>query len=186
MPILIYGLMRTNAQYRAEDAVLAEGPAAVACEAPVLRHHTAIALVDRVDMATARTIQYARNLNPDQLYAIHLNVDNRRAERIMARWTDLGLARMPLEVIEVLDRRLSRAALELAGRAGADGETEVSVLIPTRVYRRSWSVRLHGKNADRPTGQGARPDPPCECDRRAVQRPGASEQDPDRASRPET
>ncbi len=149
MPILIYGLMRTNAQYRTEDAVLAEGAAAVACEAPVLRHHTAIVLVDRIDMATARAIQYARNLNPDQLYAVHLNVDNRRAENIMHRWTELGLSRMPLEVIEVADRRLSRAALELAARAGADGQTEVSVLIPTRAYLRSWSVLLHGKNADR-------------------------------------
>jgi amino acid transporter len=149
MPLLIYGLSRTNAQYRSEDAVLAEGAAAVACEAPVLRRHTAIVLVDRIDMATARAIQYARNLNPDELYAVHLNVDNRRAEAIIQRWTQLGLSRLPLEVIEVPDRRLSRAVLELASRASADGQTEVSVLIPTRAYRRSWSVLLHGKNADR-------------------------------------
>ena len=149
MPILIYGLMRTNAQYRTEDAVLSEGGAAVACEAPVLRNHTAIVLVDRIDMATARAIQYARNLNPDELYAVHLNIDHRRAERIMSRWTDLGLTRLPLEVIEVPDRRLSHAAQQLAARAAADGHTEVSVLIPVRAYRRSWSVLLHGKNADR-------------------------------------
>ena len=149
MPILIYGLMRTNAQYRTEDAVLSEGGAAVACEAPVLRNHTAIVLVDRIDMATARAIQYARNLNPDELYAVHLNIDHRRAERILSRWTDLGLSRLPLEVIEVPDRRLSHAAQQVAARAAADGHTEVSVLIPVRAYRRSWSVLLHGKNADR-------------------------------------
>jgi amino acid transporter len=149
MPLLIYGLTRTNAQYRSEDAVLAEGAAAAACEAPVLRRHTAIVLVDRIDMATARAIQYARNLSPDDIYAVHLNVDNRRAEAIMRRWTELGLSRLPLEVIEVPDRRLARAALEMASRAAADGQTEVSVLIPTRAYRRSWSVLLHGKNADR-------------------------------------
>jgi amino acid transporter len=149
MPLLIYGLTRTNHQYRVEDAVLAEGAAAAACEAPVLRRHTAIVLVDRIDMATARAIQYARNLNPDEVYAVHLNVDSRRAEAIMRRWTELGLSRLPLEVIEVPDRRLARAALEVANRAAADGQTEVSVLIPTRAYRRSWSVLLHGKNADR-------------------------------------
>ncbi|MBO0728950.1 MAG: amino acid permease [Acidimicrobiaceae bacterium] len=149
MPLLIYGLTRTNAQYRTEDAVLAEGAAAAAYEAPVLRRHTAIVLVDRIDMATARAIQYARNLNPDELYAVHLNLDNRRADAIMRRWTELGLSRLPLEVIEVPDRRLARAALELASRAAADGQTEVSVLIPTRAYRGSWSVLLHGKNADR-------------------------------------
>jgi amino acid transporter len=149
MPILIYGLMRTNAQYRAEDAVLDEGVALRACEAPVLRRHTAIVLVDRIDLATARAIQYARNLSPDDLYAVHFNVDNRRAEAVMRRWRDLGLSRLPLEVIEVADRRLGRAALEMATKAAEDGQTEVSVLIPTRSYRRSWALLLHGKNADR-------------------------------------
>ena len=91
MPILIYGLMRTNAEYRAEDAVLDEGVALQACEAPVLRRHTAIVLVDRIDLATARAIQYARSLTPDELYAVHFNVDNRRAEAVMRRWRDLGL-----------------------------------------------------------------------------------------------
>jgi amino acid transporter len=149
MPILIYGLMKTNAQYRAEDSVLDEGVALQACEAPVLRHHTAIVLVDRIDLATARAIQYARNLTPDELYAVHFNIDNRRAEAVMRRWRDLGLSRLPLEVIEVADRRLGRAALELAAKAAGDGQTEVSVLVPTRTYRRSWAVLLHGKNANR-------------------------------------
>jgi amino acid transporter len=149
MPVLIYGLMKTNAQYRAEDAVLSEGAALGAMVAPVLRHHTAIVLVDRIDLATARALQYARNLTPDELYAVHFNVDNRRAEAIMRRWRDLGLSRLPLEVIEVADRRLSRAAVDMVNRAAADGQTEVSVLIPTRAYRRSWAVLLHGKNANR-------------------------------------
>jgi hypothetical protein len=129
--------------------VLAEGVALQACEAPVLRHHTAIVLVDRIDLATARAIQYARNLTPDELYAVHFNIDQRRAEAIMRRWQDLGLSRLPLEVIEVPDRRLSRAVVQLAARAAGDGQTEVSVLIPTRAYRRSWAVLLHGKNANR-------------------------------------
>jgi amino acid transporter len=149
MPILIYGLMRTNAEYRAEDAVLDEGVALQACEAPVLRRHTAIVLVDRIDLATARAIQYARSLTPDELYAVHFNIDNRRAEAVMRRWRDLGLSRLPLEVVEVTDRRLGRAALEMATKAAEGGQTEVSVLIPTRSYRRSWAVLLHGKNADR-------------------------------------
>ena len=149
MPILIYGLMKTNAQYRTEDAVLAEGVAIQACEAPVLRHHTAIVLVDRIDLATARAIQYARNLSPDELYAVHFNIDTRRADAIIRRWQDLGLSRMPLEVIEVPDRRLTHAVMQLASRAASDGQTEVSVLIPTRAYRRSWAVLLHGKNANR-------------------------------------
>ncbi len=149
MPVLIYGLMKTNAEYRAEDAVLDEGVALQACEAPVLRRHTAIVLVDRIDLATARAIQYARSLTPDELYAVHFNIDNLRAEAVIRRWRDLGLSRLPLEVVEVADRRMGRAALEMATKAAAGGETEVSVLIPTRSYRRNWAVLLHGKNGDR-------------------------------------
>ena len=149
MPILIYGLMKTNAQYRVEDAVLGEGAALEACEAPVLRRHDVIVLVDRIDLATARAIQYARSLTPDDLYAVHFNIDERRAEAVMRRWRDLGLSSLPLEVIEVTDRRLARAATELASRAASDGQTEVTILIPTRSYRRSLAFFLHGKNADR-------------------------------------
>jgi amino acid transporter len=149
MPVLIYGLMKTNGQYRIEDAVLDEGVALQACVAPVLRHHKVIVLVDRIDLATARAIQYARSLTPDELYAVHFNSDSRRADALIRRWRDLGLSRLPLEVIEVADRRVSRAALEMATEAAGDGQTEVSVLIPTRTYRRNWAVLLHGKNADR-------------------------------------
>lgn len=149
LPILVYGLMKTNAQYRAEDTVLGEGAALQACEAPVLRRHVVIVLVDRIDLATARAIQYARNLNPDDLYAVHFNVDDKRADAVMRRWRDLGLSSLPLDVVEVADRRLGRAALEMAAKAAGDGQTEVSVLIPIRTYRRGLGLLLHGRNADR-------------------------------------
>ncbi len=149
LPILVYGLIKTNAQYRAEDAVLGEGAALRACEAPVLRRHVVIVLVDRIDLATARAIQYARALSPDELYAVHFNVDDKRADAVMRRWRDLGLSSLPLEVVEVADRRLGRAALEMAAKAASDGQTEVSILIPIRSYRRGLAVLLHGKNADR-------------------------------------
>jgi hypothetical protein len=115
----------------------------------VLHRHTVIVLVDRIDLATARAIQYARSLNPDDVYAVHFNIDDRRAQAVMRRWRDLGLSRLPLEVIEVADRRLGRAALEMAAGAAGDGQTEVTVLIPTRSYRRSLALLLHGKNANR-------------------------------------
>ena len=125
------------------------GAAAVACEAPVLQRHTAMVLVDRIDMATARAIQYARNLNPDELYAVHFDVDDRRAEAIMRRWTDLGLSRLPLEVIEVPDRRLAPGRPG-AAQSGCGGRADRSERpYPDPAYRRSWSVLLHGKNADR-------------------------------------
>ncbi len=51
-------------------------------------------------------------------------------------------------MIDCPDRRLGRAALELAAEL-ADGETEVSILLPRRSYGRAWRRILHDQTADR-------------------------------------
>jgi amino acid transporter len=148
MPLIVFALVRTNREYREEDAVLEEGAAVEACEAKVLRRHVVVVLVDRIDLATARAIQYARTLTPDDLRAVHFNIDQKRAELLIARWQQLGLARLPLDVIDCPDRRLGRAALELAAEL-SDGETEVSLLLPRRSYGKAWRRILHDQTADR-------------------------------------
>jgi hypothetical protein len=147
MPALIYGLVRTNRQYRAEDVILEEGAAVQACEAKLLRRHVVVVLIDRIDLAAARAIQYARTLMPDDLRAVHFNIDNLRAQVLIERWQRVGLTRLPLDVIDCPDRRLGRAALELAAEL-ADGETEVSMLLPRRSYGRAWRRILHDQTAD--------------------------------------
>src|ERR1700722_4895842 len=121
MPLLVYALVRTNRQYRAEDTVLEEGAAVQACEARILQRHVVVILIDRIDLAAARAIQYARTLMPDDLRAVHFNIDDRRAENLMERWQRIGLSQLPLDVIDCPDRRLGRAALELAAEL-AGGE----------------------------------------------------------------
>src|ERR1019366_1404695 len=73
-PLMYFGLIRLHRQYTVEDKQLEEG-AAEAAEAPVLTRHTVIVLVDRLDMATARALQYARTLHPDELRAVHFDLD---------------------------------------------------------------------------------------------------------------
>ena len=148
MPLIVFGLVRTNREYRTEDAVLEEGAAMQACEAQILRRNVVVILVDRIDLATARAIQYARSLTPDDLRAVHFNIDHPRTERLIARWQRLGLSRLPLDIIDCPDRRLGRASLELAAEL-ADGETEVSILLPRRTYGRAWRRILHDQTADR-------------------------------------
>ena len=63
-------------------------------------------------------------------------------------WTRLGLARVPLEVVECPDRRINRCALEVVAEAASDGNTEVSVLIPRREYTQIWHRLLHDRTAD--------------------------------------
>ena len=147
MPLLVYALVRTNRQYRAEDTVLEEGAAVQACEARILHRHVVVILIDRIDLAAARAIQYARTLMPDELRAVHFNIDDRRAQNLMERWQRIGLSQLSLDVIDCPDRRLGRAALELAAEL-ADGETEVSMLLPRRSYGKALRRILHDQTAD--------------------------------------
>ena len=147
-PLLYLLLIRLNRQYRTEADQLEVG-AAQACEAPILRRHAVIVLVERLDLATARAIQYGRTLVPDDLRAVHLVLDSRRARDLEERWGRLGLARFPLDLVECPDRRLGRAVLELAAEAVADGETELTLLLPRRGYNSRWARLLHDRTADR-------------------------------------
>jgi len=147
-PLLTFGLIRLNRRYRAEAQQLEKG-AFEASEMPVLRRHVVLVLVDRLDMATARAIQYARSLGPDEVRAVHFLLDNKVAKLLKENWERLMVRRLPLEIRECRDRRLARAVLELVATTLADGETEVSVLLPRRVYPWAWGHLLHDRTADR-------------------------------------
>jgi hypothetical protein len=118
-------------------------------EEPALRHHVAFVLVDSLDLATARAVQYARSLSADEVRAVHFVIDSARARRLSERWVRLGMKNLPLELVECQDRRLLRASLELAAEESAGGETEVSVLLPRRAYSRVWKRFLHDQTAER-------------------------------------
>jgi amino acid transporter len=147
-PLLYIGLIRLHHEYTQESAALETG-AVEATEAPVLRRHVVVVLVDRLDMAAARALQYARTLAPDDLRAVHFDIDTKAARELEAEWGRLGLARLPLDIIECPDRRLTRAAVELVADATLDGDTECTVLLPRRAYGRFWERFLHDRTADK-------------------------------------
>jgi hypothetical protein len=147
VPVMVFFLVRLNHAYEAEKDEL-ESEAREAAEAPILRYHSVIVLVEKLDQSSARAIQYARTLTPDTLKAVHMATDELAADELAEEWTRLGLARVPLEVVECPDRRISRCALEVVAEAAADGQTEVSVLIPRREYSRFWHRFLHDHTAD--------------------------------------
>jgi hypothetical protein len=88
-------------------------------------------------------------LTVDDIRAVHFAIDNVRAQRLEDRWVRLGMSRLPLELVECPDRRVVRAALEMADEAAADGETEVNVLLPRRAYRYAWDRLLHNSEGER-------------------------------------
>jgi amino acid transporter len=147
-PLLYVGLIRLHHQYGVEAELLETG-VAEASEAPVLRRHVVVVLVDRLDAATARALQYARTLSPDDLRAVHFDIDTKAARELEAEWGRIGLARLPLDIIECPDRRLGRAAIELVAEATLDGDTECTVLLPRRSYSGVWERFLHDRTADK-------------------------------------
>jgi hypothetical protein len=80
--------------------------------------------------------------------AVHFVIDAAHAAKLADEWQRLGLRRIPLELVDCPDRRLSRCAVETVARDLADGETEVSVLMPDRKYRGFWHRILHDRTAD--------------------------------------
>ncbi|HEX8803998.1 MAG TPA: APC family permease, partial [Acidimicrobiales bacterium] len=148
LPILVLLFLRVHRQYEGERTELEEDvPASVA--APILRRHVVLVFVDKLDMASARAIQYARTLAPDELRAVHFAVDPQPAEELEQAWADARISsRVTLEVMACPDRRLTRAAVETVARDLSDGETEVSVLLPDRKYRGFWNRILHDQTAD--------------------------------------
>jgi len=142
VPLLVWSLTRLNKQYEFEAAEL-EHDVRSAAEAPVFRRHTVLLLVDELDRAAAKGIQYARSLSPDEMRAVHIAVDPVVAEQVMNDWLELGLSRFPLELVDCPDRRLVRAVVEIVCEALADQRTEVTVLVTRREYRRAWHRLLH-------------------------------------------
>ncbi len=65
-----------------------------------------------------------------------------------AAWRRLGLSRLTLDIIELPDRRLNRASLQVAAEELAHGDTEVTVLLPRIHYTRVWHRLLHDRTAD--------------------------------------
>ena len=147
VPLMVFGLTRLNKQYETEAAELEDEARAVA-EAPVLRRHAVLVLVEDLDRSAARAIQYARTLAPDELRAVHIAVDLAAAEVLATEWRRLGLSRLPLELVDCPDRRIASSVVEVVSELRATGDTEVSVLIPRLQHRRFWHRFLHDRTAE--------------------------------------
>jgi len=148
IPIMVALLLRLNRQYVAEQAELeADVPAATGQR--TLRRHTVLVMVDQLDVTVARALQYARTLTPDELRAVHIDLDPMRTRELADEWTRLGLVSVPLQIVAAPDRRLTKTLLGVVAEDLENGETEVTVLVPRRVYNRFWHRLLHDRTSER-------------------------------------
>ena len=145
-PIMVAGLLKLRRQYAQEAAALESAPQLTT--QPHFGRHVVLVLVDSVDLSVLRAVRYARSLRPYDLRAVHFVVDVEQAHRVEAAWADQPGLDIGLDLIECPDRRLSRAALELAARITADGSTQVTLLLPRRTYSPLLGRLLHDRTAD--------------------------------------
>jgi hypothetical protein len=151
-PLGWFALMRLNRQYRREARALELATAAVGKD-PTRMHyprHVVLVFVDRLDLAVLRALRYAGSLRPTDLRAVHLSLDNAASGQLEREWIEHGLGDgVPLQVIECADRRLIRAAGEVALNAVISDRSEVTALLPRRTFRRLSQRLLHDRTADR-------------------------------------
>ncbi len=147
-PLLVGLLFKVKATYTTERAKLEEDVQATA-ETPVPRRHVVLVHVERFDLATARALNYARSLSPDDARGLHFVLDTKESRRLEEEWLKLGLAHFPLEIVECQDRRVSRAAVQFVADLVSDGETEVTLLLPVRVYGNGFRRFTQDRSSDR-------------------------------------
>jgi hypothetical protein len=104
--------------------------------------------VDSFDLATMAAIRYAKSLRPTTIRAVHFVVDTARADKLQERWTRAGRG-VPLDFIDVPDRRITAAAAELVKREAEDPLTQVTVVLPRRTYSPLLGRLLHDRTADK-------------------------------------
>ena len=147
-PILVFGLMRLNRQYRSENSVLEN---LVTERQEVVKHprHRVVILVDHFDFATIEALHYARGLHADHLEAVHFVIDAMHAARLQQRWQHFG-DEIPLRMMDCSDRHLSRAAREMVRQEIHDhSDTKVTALLPRRTYPPLVARLLHDRTADK-------------------------------------
>jgi amino acid transporter len=143
VPLLVVFLLRTQKTYRSEVAEL-KVEASQRLAPPKPRHEVMV-LVENLDQATIGALQYARQLNPLTVTAVHIAIDPDHARELAHLWAKVHIP-IPLEVVDAPDRNLLAAVEEtVAERVRPD--TEVSVLIPKRSFSKFWHRILHDRTA---------------------------------------
>ncbi|HYB48829.1 MAG TPA: amino acid permease [Streptosporangiaceae bacterium] len=157
-PVGVFALIRLNRQYRSEAGVLeylaGRRAAGEAPRQPNYSRRVVIVFVDDFDLATIAALRYARSLRPTSLRAVHFVIDTEKAEQLRAAWQpDRSV---PLDFVDCPDRRLSRAAAELAAQEAETPGTQVTVILPRRSFSPLLGRLLHDHTADKMAGAVSR------------------------------
>jgi amino acid transporter len=143
IPLLVWLLLRVQRTYGRE---LAQLKVEVSQRlAPPKPRHEVVVLIEDLDQAALSALQYARQLNPLSITAMHIAVDPDHARELGRLWAKVHIP-FPLELVDAPDRNLLATVEEAIGEL-VRPDTEVTVLIPRRRYVGFWRRVLHDQTS---------------------------------------
>ena len=147
-PVMVFALIRLNREYRTEAEVLERIGGSKPPDPPNYPRRTVLVFVDEFDLAAISALRYARGLRPTALRIVHFVIDNAQADKLREDWlrADRGI---PLDFVECVDRRLTRAAAELVAQEVSHEGTHVTVVLPRRSYSPLLGRLLHDRTGDK-------------------------------------
>jgi amino acid transporter len=143
IPLLVWLLLRIQHTYGREVAQLKVQ--ASQRLAPPKPRHEVVVLIEDLDQAALSALQYARQLNPLSITALHIAVDPDHARELGRLWARVHIP-FPLELVDAPDRNLL-ATVEEAIAERVRPDTEVTVLVPRRRYVGFWRRVLHDQTS---------------------------------------
>jgi amino acid transporter len=148
-PVLVFGLIRLNRQYRMEATVLEGiGTRGKPPEPPSYSRRSVIVFVDDFDLATIAALRYARSLRPTSLRAVHFVIDNVQADKLRQDWVRANPA-IPLDFVDCPDRRIATAAATMVSAEAVLPGVGVTAILPRRSYAPIVGRLLHDRTADK-------------------------------------
>jgi amino acid transporter len=114
--------------------------------APPKPRHEVVVLVEALDRPSLVALQYATELRPLSITALHVAVDPDRARRLARLWAKVRIP-IPLEVVDCPDRNLL-ATTERDIHERIRDDTEITVLVPRRRFASRWhQLVLHDRTS---------------------------------------
>jgi amino acid transporter len=114
--------------------------------APPKPRHEVVVLVAGLDRASLAALQYATELHPLSITALHVAVDPDVARRLAKLWAKVRIP-ITLEVVDCPDRNLL-ACTEREIHQRIRDDTEVTVLVPRRRFAQRWhQLLLHDRTS---------------------------------------
>ena len=107
----------------------------------------AVVLVNEVNKPTMRALAFARASRPSTLAAVMVAVDDDTSQRLVDRWTDIGID-VPLTVIASPYREVTGPFIDFVRRLRTGNPRDiVAVYIPEYVVGHWWEQLLHNQTA---------------------------------------